>query len=117
MWSAWTTLNVTPQAGQSPANTIDASSAVNGTLSGTSNNDTFVFAPGFGHETIESFASGIDAIQVDHSIFANVQALLAGTHDDGGGNAVITADANDTIIVKNVTTAALALHQDHFLIV
>jgi serralysin len=51
---------------------------------------------------------------IDSTIFANVTALLAATHDDGNGNAVITADANDSITLHNVTVAQLQLHQNDF---
>jgi hypothetical protein len=38
---------------------------------------------------------------------------LAATHDDGNG-AVITADAHDSITLKNVTVAQLVQHQGDF---
>jgi serralysin len=53
-------------------------------------------------------------IQINHSVFANVQALLAATQDDGYGNVVITADAHDTITLQNVTMAQLQAHQSDF---
>src|SRR6185436_16199129 len=34
--------------------------------------DTFVFRPEFGSNTINGFAGGTDAIQFDHTIFADV---------------------------------------------
>ena len=47
-------------------------------------------------------------------MFANVTALLAATHDDTNGNAVITDALHDTITIKNVTTAQLTAHQADF---
>jgi hypothetical protein len=78
------------------------------------NGDTFVFAANFGHETIANFHPETDVIEIDHTVFADFQALLAATHDDGSGNAVIAANPNDTITVKNVTVAQLIQHQSDF---
>jgi hypothetical protein len=106
-------------ATNTPAATSDSTQAGTTTqtasASPTANgNDTFVFAANFGHETITNFHPDTDVIEIDHAVFANFQALLAATHDDGNGNAVITADPNDTITVKNVTVAQLVQHQGDF---
>jgi hypothetical protein len=76
--------------------------------------DTFVFAANFGNVTIGNFDPGTDVIEIDHTVFADFEALLAAAHDDGSGNAVITADPNDTITIKNVTVAQLVQHQSDF---
>jgi hypothetical protein len=76
--------------------------------------DTFVFAANFGNVTIGNFDLGTDVIEIDHTVFADFEALLAAAHDDGNGNAVIAADAHDTITVKNVTVAQLVQHQGDF---
>jgi hypothetical protein len=81
---------------------------------GTIASDPFVFAANFGHETITNFRPDTDVIEIDRTVFADVQALLAAAHDDGHGNAVITADPHDTITVKNVTVAQLVQHQGDF---
>jgi len=81
---------------------------------GPTGSDTFVFAANFGHETITNFHPDTDVIEIDHTVFADFQALLAATHDDGHGNAVIAANPNDSIRVKNVTVAQLAQHQSDF---
>jgi hypothetical protein len=60
------------------------------------------------------FRPGTDEIEIDDAVFADFQALLAATQDDGNGNAVITADPNDTITIKNVTVAQLVQHQGDF---
>jgi hypothetical protein len=73
-----------------------------------------VFAANFGHETITNFHPDTDVIEIDHTVFADFQALLAATHDDGHGNAVIAANPNDSITVKNVTVAQLVQHQSDF---
>jgi hypothetical protein len=99
-----------PSAGASAAETITLSS-------GATVADNFVFAPKFGQATITNFAPASDTIQIDHTMFADVSALLAATHDDVNGNAVITDAQHDAITFKNVTTAQLTAHQSDFHIV
>jgi serralysin len=93
------------QAG-APAQTVSAT--------GLAGSDTFVFAANFGNVTIGNFDVGTDAIEIDHTVFADFQALLAAAHDDGNGNAVIAANPNDTITLKNVTVTQLVQHQGDF---
>ena len=76
--------------------------------------DTFVFAPHFGNVTLTNFNSTTDTIQISQTIFANMSALLAGTRDDGNGNAVITDAAHDTITIQQLTVAQLLAHQGDF---
>ena len=83
----------------------------NDTLTGGGGADTSVFQPGFGHSTVTDFGPGQDILQVDHLIFADVATLLAHTADDIHGNAVITADVQNSITMQNVTTSVL--HQQH----
>jgi hypothetical protein len=82
--------------------------------SGLATADTFVFAANFGNVTLTNFDPGTDVIEIDHTVFADFQALLAATQDDGNGNSVITADPHDTITIKNVTVAQLIQHQGDF---
>jgi Ca2+-binding RTX toxin-like protein len=89
----------------------------NNILTGGGGNDTFVFNAAFGKDTITDFHPGQDIVQVDHTVFADVASLLSHTADDGHGNAVITADANNTITLQNVTLAVLHQHQSDFHIV
>ena len=97
--------------------TLIGGGQANQTLIGNGNNDTFVFAPGFGHDTITNFQPTADVLQIDHSVFTNVQALLAATQDDGHGNAVITADLHDSLTLQHVTVAQLQTHQSDFHII
>jgi serralysin len=98
-----------PQAGAT-TQTASASTATTGLAGG----DTFVFAANFGNVTIGNFHPETDVIEIDHTVFADFQALLAAAHDDGSGNAVIAADPQDTITLKNVTVAQLVQHQGDF---
>jgi hypothetical protein len=76
--------------------------------------DTFVFAANFGNVTLTNFDPATDVIEIDHTVFADFQALLAATQDDGSGSSVITADPHNTITIKNVTVAQLIQHQGDF---
>jgi serralysin len=76
--------------------------------------DTFVFAPNFGQVGLANFAPATDTLQFSKTAFADIAALQAATHDDAGGNAVITDAAHDTITFQHVTTAQLLAHQSDF---
>jgi hypothetical protein len=97
----------------SPNGTTVAATSANQSLT----DDSFVFTPGFGLDTITNFQPTTDVLQIDHSVFANVQALLAATQDDGHGNVVITADAHDSITLQHVTVAQLQAHHSDFHII
>jgi 20S proteasome alpha/beta subunit len=83
-------------------------------ISAGAGQDNFVFAPNFGRATLSHFTPGTDTLQIDHTVFAGMDALLAAIHDDQHGNAVITDAAHDTITIQNVTTAQLLAHQGGF---
>jgi hypothetical protein len=96
------------QADATPQTTLATPAAI-----GPDGSDTFVFAANFGHETIENFHPDADVIAIDHTVFADFQAVLAAAHDEQG-NAVITANSHDSITIKNVTVTQLAQHQGDF---
>ena len=73
-----------------------------------------VFAQNFGHGTLTGFNPATDTIQISHSVFANITALLAATRDDAQGNAIVTDAAHDTITIQHVTAAQLLAHQSDF---
>jgi Ca2+-binding RTX toxin-like protein len=83
------------------------------TLSGLAGRDNFIFGQAFGHDTITDFTPGTDVISVNIGSFASVGAILAAAQTVGQ-DVVITADANDTITLKNVTIAELTAHQGDF---
>jgi Ca2+-binding RTX toxin-like protein len=88
----------------------------NDTLNGGAGNDTFIFAPNFGNDVIADFHSNSaeqDIIQFDHTVFADFSAVQAHMAQDGS-DVVITADANDTITVKNTSIANLSANDFHF---
>ncbi|MBB6225527.1 serralysin, partial [Rhizobium leguminosarum] len=71
--------------------------------------DFFVYSPNWGHDTITNFvAAGMthDTIKIDVSVFADWAALLAASNDSGS-DTIITADADNTITLKNVAVSSL----------
>ena len=80
----------------------------NDTITAGAGSDIFAIQSGFGHETINSFvATGTthDTLQVSSSIFADWAHLLGATKQQGT-DLLITLDANDTILLKNVALAS-----------
>jgi Ca2+-binding RTX toxin-like protein len=71
--------------------------------------DTFVIKQGFGRDTIADFgatAANQDLLQVSTSVFANMQAFMAGA-SQVGSDVIVTATPNDVLTLKNVTLASL----------
>ena len=97
-----------------PGDVIVASAGGETLTAAAGGNDAFVFKPGFCNLTVTNFQPATDVIEIDHTVFATVQTLLAATHDDGHGNTMIVADQNDFITLKNVTLAELTQHQNDF---
>ncbi len=86
-----------------------AGGAGNDTLIGGSASDTFVYMAHNGIDTVVGFtASGTshDTLAVDSKLFADWAHLLAAS-SQSGSDVIITADANDQIILKNLTVSAL----------
>ena len=83
----------------------------NDRLTGGSGADTFVFRPGFGHDTITDFNAGTpanhDVLDLQELGFASLQAVL--DHTDLGANAIIHAGIDD-VTLEGVTKAQLASH-------
>jgi fibronectin-binding autotransporter adhesin len=87
------------------------------TIFGHGGQDTFVFKPNFGSATIADFDATKDTIDIDHTLFNSVSALLASAQVANSGHDIIITDAaHDTITLKNVnmTLAQLATHQSDF---
>ena len=61
----------------------------NNVFRGLGGNDTFVFKPAFGHDTIVDFQPGQDVIDIDHSLFFTLQDILDHAAPSGT-NTVIT---------------------------
>jgi VCBS repeat-containing protein len=85
------------------------------TIFGGGGQDTFVFKPGFGSATIGDFNVSQDTINIDHTLFASVTALLASAQPiDGGQDTLITDAANDKITLLHVTPAQIQAHAGDF---
>ena len=88
--------------------------SANQVVSNFAAHDTFMFAPHFGQVGLANFVPATDTLEISKSVFANIGALLAMTHDDAAGNAVVTDAAHDTITFQHVTIAQLLAHQGDF---
>ena len=60
-----------------------------------------------------NFHPATDTLQFSGTIFANAQAALNATQDDGHGNTVVTLDAHDTITLSGVLKAQLHVTDFH----
>ena len=89
-----------------PGNPIFAL-AHNDTLTGTGANNTFVFAPQMGTDTITNFNVASD--KIDLTGFAGVDSF-GDLHiaNDASGNAVITLGSGETITLNGVNASALS---------
>ena len=97
-----------------PASQVVAT-APNQTLTGTGASNSFVFNfANIGHDTVTDFHPGTDTLQFGGAIFANAQAALNATQDDGHGNTVINLDAHDAITLSGVIKAQLHVADFHF---
>jgi hypothetical protein len=74
-------------------------------------NDTFVFNPGFGADTILNFNQQSDSIELDH--FANIQSIQQLTSliaTNAHGDAVIELGHSDSITLPGMTPSYLQAH-------
>jgi VCBS repeat-containing protein len=85
------------------------------TLTGGSSADTFMFAPGFGEETINNFNTAHDVIDLPASLVQNFATVQADMHMSGA-NTVITVDGTDAITLSNVAAQNLQAHNFHFVV-
>ncbi|WP_343519990.1 calcium-binding protein [Sphingomonas sp.] len=76
-------------------------------LYGDGGADTFVFGTGSGADTIADFRTGIDKLDLSALGFANFDAVLAATEDDGSGNSVIHLGGGNQVVLTGVAKAQL----------
>jgi len=97
------------------ASSTVVATAPNQTLTGNAASDTFAFNfANIGHATVTDFHPTTDTLQFNSQLFANVQAALNATHDDGHGNTIVALDAHDTITLSGVLKAQLHANDFHF---
>jgi Ca2+-binding RTX toxin-like protein len=101
-------------SGTSQSDTFNnVSNGVN--IFGGGGQDTFVFNAGFGSATIGDFDVNKDTIDISHTLFASVSAILASAQSiDSGHDTIITDAAHDTITLKGVTVAQIQAHPGDF---
>ena len=95
-------------------NDVLTGGAGNDLLSGGDGKDTFIFAAGFGHDTITDFTAGpkvVDVVQFK-GLFTDDVSVLAASQQVGN-DVVITVSASDDITLINVSLASL--HHGDFL--
>ncbi|MGO7536520.1 calcium-binding protein, partial [Rhizobium leguminosarum] len=94
--------------GGSGSNTLTGG-AGNDTLTGGAAADVFVYLLNWGHDTITNFmATGPahDTIRIDHNIFADWESLFAASSQNGN-DTIVTADIDNTIVLRNVALTSL----------
>jgi fibronectin-binding autotransporter adhesin len=85
------------------------------TIFGNGGHDNFVFNKNFASATIGDFNVNTDTIDIDHSLFATVSALLQGAQSANSGHDTIVTDAaHDKITLSGVTLAQLQAHPTDF---
>jgi VCBS repeat-containing protein len=85
------------------------------TIFGGGGQDTFVFNAGFKSATIADFDVNKDAINISHTLFSSVSALLASAQPiDSGHDTLVTDAAHDTIKLVGVTVAQIQSHPSDF---
>ena len=93
-------------------NNIINGGAGNDILTAGKGNDTFVFAAGFGNDTVTNYHNG-DHIEFDDHQFANFAAVEAASHQVGA-DTVITLDPGDTVTLQH--TSVTSLHASDFIL-
>ncbi|MBX9910664.1 MAG: hypothetical protein K2Z25_18390 [Beijerinckiaceae bacterium] len=87
-------------------------------LSGGTGNDVFVFAAGFGKDTIVDFSAGSGVADIVSlslgTAFDTFAEVLAAT-TQVGANSLITIDANTTITLQNIQKTALVVDDFQFI--
>ncbi|HEV7256527.1 MAG TPA: hypothetical protein VGN82_01975 [Bosea sp. (in: a-proteobacteria)] len=80
-------------------------------LTGGSGNDSFVFAAGFGRDTITDFAGGEDVIEFGSDVFADFDTLISHA-TQVGSDVVIAVDGSNALTLSGVQLGSL--HVDDF---
>ena len=85
------------------------------TIFGGGGQDNFVFNDNFKSATIGDFDVTKDTIDLSHTLFSSVSAIVASAQPaNAGHDTVITDAAHDTITLKGVTVAQIQTHTTDF---
>ena len=101
--------------GSTSNNELKGTSA-NDLFTGNGGNDTFFFAANFGNDVIKDFGASSrshDVIQFSKSVFDNFADVLAHA-TQVGRDVVISADAGDSVTLKNNKLSAITSNDFHF---
>jgi Ca2+-binding RTX toxin-like protein len=97
--------------GDENANVIEGGGG-NDTLTGVGGSDTFVFSVNFGQDVITDFTAGSDILEFRNGIFVDVAAAL-GAATASGDDTLITIDADNSLLLKNVSLSNLQVGDFH----
>jgi Ca2+-binding RTX toxin-like protein len=86
----------------------------NDELTGGVGDDQLVFHTGFGHDVATDFNSRDDVIVFYDGLFGNPEAVLAASQQVGD-DTVITLDANNSVVLENVSLQSLSANDFLFL--
>lgn len=75
-------------------------------MSGGAGSDTFVFRANLGQDVVTDFTTGTDVLEFRDGVFADAAAALAAA-TSSGSDTLITIDASNTVLLKNVSLANL----------
>jgi hypothetical protein len=104
-------INLVPGQTVTDTYTAAASATATSVSIGGPGNDTFVFAPGVGVDTVVNFNAQSDTIELDHfAVAQTMQQLASLVTTDTHGDAVIELGHNDSITIPGVTATYLQQH-------
>ncbi|MEH2588309.1 Ig-like domain-containing protein [Bradyrhizobium sp. AZCC 1721] len=101
--------------GSTGSNTLTSSSG-DDVFVGNGGADTFVFAPNFGNDVVKDFGTygrSHDVVQFSKSVFDSFASVLAHA-TQVGQDVVISADADNSVTLKNTKLGAINSHDFHF---
>jgi Ca2+-binding RTX toxin-like protein len=84
-------------------------------LTGSADDDTFVFGANFGQDIVTDFVAesgSNDVLEFHDGLFADAAAVLAAA-TASGSNTIITIDATTTITLQHVNRASLTIDDFH----
>ena len=82
-------------------------------LSGGTGHDTFAFPNVMEHDEVTNFGFTKDTLQFNASLFSNFTAAMNAA-SQSGANTVFTIDANNTVMLDNITKTSLTASNFHF---
>jgi len=97
----------------SGADTMYVTGTAGTIMTGGVGHDTFAFPNVMGHDEVTNFGIAKDTLQFNATLFSNFTAAMNAA-SQVGANTVFTIDANDTVMLDNVTKTSLTAGNFHF---